>query len=217
MRENYHQQLDQMSADLAQGCELAARAMESATKALLTGDLALAENVIAGDRDIDELCNGCEERAHTLLALQAPVASDLRTVLASIYAAENLERMGDLAMHVARAARRRHPGKVLPPEVESFFEEMGRLAVSLARQAETAVKSRDVKVAMRVEEADDAVDDIHRHLFTVLMDPDWGSGVAAAVDTTLLGRFYERFGDHAVSIAKRMIFAATGELPARGK
>lgn len=213
MREDYQQQLKQMTSDLAEVCELAAQAMESATRALLTGDLTLAEQVIADDRNIDRLCNDSEERAHTLLALQAPVASDLRTVLAGIYAAENLERMGDLAMHVARAARRRHPGKVLPEEVEGYFEEMGRLAVSLAREAEAVIKSRDVAAARQIEESDDAVDDIHRHLFTVLMDPKWANGVAAAVDTTLLGRFYERFGDHAVSIAKRMVFAATGELP----
>lgn len=213
MRTDYHQQLSELADHLADMCELVASGMESATKALLTADLALAEKVIANDRRVDDLRTQCEERAHSLLALQAPVATDLRTVLAGIHAAENLERMGDLAMHVARAARRRHPDKVLPAEVEPYFEEMGRVVVALARQAKTVIQTRDVVNAKQLEAADDAVDDIHRHLFSVLMDREWDYGIAAAVDTTLLGRFYERFGDHAVSVAKRMIFVVTGTMP----
>jgi phosphate transport system protein len=160
--------------------------------------------------------SSCEEHAYALLALQAPVATDLRTVLAAIHAAESLERMGDLALHVAKAARRRHPQPVLPEQVQPYFAEMGRVAVSLARQAEHVIQSQDVKLARALEDADDEMDDLHRHLFSVIMDREWPHGVAAAVDATLLGRFYERFADHAVSVAKRVVFVVTGRMPGSG-
>ncbi|MFI5607347.1 phosphate signaling complex protein PhoU [Amycolatopsis sp. NPDC051903] len=213
MREAYHVELDSLAENLAAMSAQVADAMERATKSLLEVDLALAEQVISDDAKVDDARAECEEQAYALLALQAPVATDLRTVLAAIHAAESLERMGDLALHVAKAARRRHPDPVLPESVKPYFAEMGRAAVKLARQAEQVIKSKDVNAAKDLEAEDDQVDDIHRHLFTVLMDREWPYGVAAAVDVTLLGRFYERYADHAVSVAKRMIFVVTGRMP----
>ena len=213
MREAYHVQLEQLADELAGMCSMVGDAMELATRALLEGDLGLAEQVIGDDTKVDEARSSSEEHAYALLALQAPVATDLRTVLAAIHAAESLERMGDLALHVAKAARRRHPQKVLPDQVAPYFSEMGRVAVSLARQAEQVIISKDVAQARALEDADDEMDDLHRHLFTVIMDREWPHGVAAAVDVTLLGRFYERFADHAVSVAKRMVFVVTGRMP----
>jgi phosphate transport system protein len=216
MREAYHVELEQL-ADILAGMSLqVADAMERATRALLEVDLGLAEQVISDDTKVDDARAQCEEQAYALLALQAPVATDLRTVLAAIHAAESLERMGDLALHVAKAARRRHPEPVLPEAVKPYFAEMGEVAVKLARQTEVVIKSKDVEAAKTLESDDDQVDDIHRHLFTVIMDRDWPHGVAAAVDVTLLGRFYERYADHAVSVAKRMIFVVTGKMPGYG-
>lgn len=216
MREAYHIELDRLAEKLAMMSGMAATAMERATKALLETDLALAEQVISDDQHIDDLRADCEEHAYQIIALQAPVATDLRTVLATIHAAESLERMGDLALHVARAARRRHPDPVLPAEVAPYFAEMGQVDVGLARKTEEIIKTRDVDAARSLEAADDQVDDIHRHLFTVIMDRDWAHGVPAAVDISLLGRFYERFADHAVSVANRMIFVVTGKMPGYG-
>ena len=213
MREAYHVELEQLADELAGMCSMVGDAMELATRALLEADLGLAEQVIGDDSKVDEARSSCEEHAYALLALQAPVATDLRTVLAAIHAAESLERMGDLALHVAKAARRRHPQKVLPDQVAAYFTEMGRVAVSLARQAEQVILSKDVEQARALEDADDEMDDLHRHLFTVIMDREWPHGVAAAVDVTLLGRFYERFADHAVSVAKRVVFVVTGRMP----
>jgi phosphate transport system protein len=213
MREAYHVELEQLADELAGMCSMVGDAMELATRALLEADLGLAEQVIGDDSKVDEARSSCEEHAYALLALQAPVATDLRTVLAAIHAAESLERMGDLALHVAKAARRRHPQQVLPDQVAPYFAEMGRVAVSLARQAEQVILSKDVEQARALEDADDEMDDLHRHLFTVIMDRDWPHGVAAAVDVTLLGRFYERFADHAVSVAKRVVFVVTGRMP----
>ena len=121
--------------------------------------------------------------------------------------------MGALALHVAKIARRRHPQHALPEEVNGYFAEMGSVAVELGSAAAEVVISRDPEKAARLREEDDAMDDLHRHLFTVLMDREWKYGVSAAVDVTLLGRFYERFADHAVEIGRRVIFQATGKLP----
>jgi phosphate transport system protein len=213
MREAYHVQLQQLGDELAGMCSMVGDAMELATKALLEVDLGLAEQVIGNDSKVDDARSACEEHAYALLALQAPVATDLRNVVTAIHAAESLERMGDLALHVAQTARRRHPKPALPPQVQPYFAQMGRVAVALARQAEQVILTKDVAQARALEHADDEMDDLHRHLFTVIMDREWPNGVAAAVDATLLSRFYERFADHAVSVAKRVVFVVTGRMP----
>jgi phosphate transport system protein len=216
MREAYRDQLGQLADQLADMCSMVGDAMALATRALLETDLALAEQVIGDDAKVDDARAKTEEEAYALLALQAPVATDLRTVLAVIHAAESLERMGDLALHVAKAARRRHPKPVLPESVAPYFVEMGKVACKLAAQAEQVIRTQDVDLARALDEADDEMDDLHQHLFTVLMDREWPYGVAAAVDVTLLGRFYERFADHAVSVANRVVFVVTGRMPGYG-
>jgi phosphate transport system protein len=213
MREAYHDRLGELATHLADMCAMVGTAMERATTALLKTDLALAEQVISDDSAIDTARTEYEEEAYALLALQAPVATDLRTVLAVIHAAESLERMGDLALHVAKAARRRHPAPVLPEDVRPYFERMGQVAAALARKTEQVIRTQDVELARQIDTDDDEMDDLHRDLFTVLMDRNWSHGTAAAVDVTLLGRFYERFADHAVSVAKRTVFVVTGRMP----
>ena len=213
MREAYRDQLGQLANQLADMCSMVGDAMALATRSLLETDLALAEQVIGDDSKVDDARAKAEEEAYALLALQAPVATDLRTVLAVIHAAESLERMGDLALHVAKTARRRHPNPVLPEPVKAYFAEMGKVACKMATQAEEVIRTQDVKLAHQLDETDDEMDDLHRHLFTVLMDRQWEHGVAAAVDVTLLGRFYERFADHAVSVANRVVFVVTGKMP----
>jgi phosphate transport system protein len=213
MREVYQEQLGKLADELGSMSTMVGNAMERATKALLETDLKLAEQVIEEDIQVDESRARVEEHAFGLLALQAPVASDLRTVVSTIHAADDLERMGDLALHVAKAARRRHPNAVLPPNVQPYFAEMGRVAVKLAGRADTVIRTQDVEAARGLEEDDDEMDDLHRHLFTLMMSPEWSHGVAAAVDVTLLGRFYERFADHAVSVARQVVFIVTGKMP----
>ncbi|MBP2475865.1 phosphate transport system protein [Crossiella equi] len=215
MREAYHEQLDRFADILGDMCADVAKAMEKSTSALLTVDLGLAEQVIDEDQKIDEARATAEEQAFALLALQAPVATDLRIVVAAIHAAEDLERMGDLALHVAKATRRRHPQPVLPDQVREDFAQMGRVAVALANKAERVIRERDVELALELEQDDDEMDALHKHLFGVLMDKDWPHGVAPAVDITLLGRFYERFADHAVALARRVVFVVTGKMPGR--
>ena len=213
MRPAYHEQLDALSNQLGEMCGLAGKAMERATQALLQADLALAEQVITDHEQIAAMSVRAEESAFVLLALQAPVAGDLRAIVSSIQIVADIDRMGALALHVAKIARRRHPQHALPEEVNGYFAEMGRVAVELGLSAQEVLVTRDPEKAARIREEDDAMDDLHRHLFTVLMDRDWKHGVAAAVDVTLLGRFYERFADHAVEVARRVIFQVTGHTP----
>ncbi|WP_277243002.1 phosphate signaling complex protein PhoU [Mycolicibacterium obuense] len=213
MRTAYHEQLDSLTTQLGDMCGLAGTAMERATQALLQADLALAEQVITDHEQISAMSIRAEETAFVLLALQAPVAGDLRAIVSSIQIVADVDRMGALALHVAKIARRRHPQHALPEEVNGYFAEMGRVAVELGQSAREVLLTRDPEKAARIRDEDDAMDDLHRHLFTVLMDRDWRHGVAAAVDVTLLGRFYERFADHAVEIARRVIFQVTGHAP----
>lgn len=214
MRAAYHEQLNALTNQLAEMCRMAGIAMERATQALLQADLVMAEQVIGDHENIIAASARAEETAFVLLALQAPVAGDLRAIVGSIQIVADVERMGALALHVAKIARRRHPQHTLPEEVNGYFAEMGRIAVDLGNSAREVLLSRDPDQARLIREEDDAMDDLHRHLFSVMMDREWKHGVAAAVDVTLLGRFYERFADHAVEISRRVIFQVTGNLPA---
>jgi phosphate transport system protein len=211
MRTAFHEQLGSLTELLSNMCGLAGLAMDRATQALLRADLTMAEKVYTDHDELAHMQTRAEEATFTLLALQAPVAGDLRLVFGSFQNVADAERMGALALHVAKIARRRHPHHALPDEVNGYFAEMGRIAVELGNSAKEVVLSRDPEQAAQISREDDAMDQLHQQLFGVLMDTEWKHGVEAAVDVTLLGRFYERFADHAVAIGRRVVFEATGE------
>ena len=213
MRTMYYEELSALSAQVGDMCGLAADAMEHATQALLGADLSVAEQVIADHEHIVAMSKRTEASALKLLALQQPVAGDLRMIVGTIHVGADIERMGALAVHVASISRLRHPECALPDDVRESFTEMGTRAVQLARTAQEVLISRDPDKAARLRDEDDAVDAEHRHLFTLLIDHKWQDGVCSAVDVALLGRFYERFADHAVEIGRRVVFEATGGLP----
>ncbi|OJZ71953.1 phosphate transport system regulatory protein PhoU [Mycobacterium paraffinicum] len=210
MRSAFHHQLETLTQELGAMCAMAGEAIGLATEALLKADLVLAERVIAGQADIVAVNTGAEETAFALLALQAPVATDLRAVVSAIGIAADAQRMGGLAVHVADIARMRHPHTAVPDDVRRHIAEMGGVAEQLAGGAREVLLAQDPRGAAQIRRDDDAMDELHHQLLTALMDPGWRHGVAAAVDVTLLGRFYERFADHAVQIARRVIFQATG-------
>ncbi|WP_374023790.1 phosphate signaling complex protein PhoU [Mycobacterium sp. HNNTM2301] len=210
MRSAFHHQLGTLTQQLGAMCAMAGDAIGLATEALLKADLVLAERVITGQADVVAVNTGVEETAFALLALQAPVATDLRAVVSAIRIAGDAQRMGGLAVHVAEIARMRHPRNAVPDDVRHHVAEMGRVAKQLACGAREVLLAQDPGRAAQIHRDDDAMDELHHQLLTALMDPGWTHGVAAAVDVTLLGRFYERFADHAVQIARRVIFQATG-------
>jgi phosphate transport system protein len=216
VRDVYQEQLDALVVSLADMCDLVADALDNATRALLRADLQLAEQVISDDARIDDLRTAAEEQTFTLLVLQAPVASDLRITVSGIHATSHIERMGDLAVHIAETTRRRHPHLVMPDDVAPYLvAEMGRVGGRMARKAGQVIRTRDLTSAGELEADDDAMDDLHRHLFTMLTGPTWNHGVGPAVDITLIGRFYERYADHAVSLARRVIYILTGRMPSQ--
>ena len=213
MRTAYQEQLSGLSDQLADMCGLAADAMEHASNALLDADLELAEQVITDHGHLADKWRKAEESAVKLLALQQPVAGDLRKVVGSLHVGADIERMGALAVHVANIARMRHPDHALPVDVRGAFTEMADVAVQLARTAQEVLRSPDAEKAAQLREKDDVVDSRHQDLFAVLIDREWRSSVSSAVDVALLGRFYERFADHAVAIGRLVVFEATGGLP----
>ncbi|WP_123024426.1 phosphate signaling complex protein PhoU [Mycolicibacterium stellerae] len=213
MRTVYRKHLSELAEQLSQMCGLSGAAMERATQALLQADLASAEQVIGDYAKIAAMGTRAEEGAVTLLALQQPVAGELRSIISWIQVIADFDRMGALAVHVAKIVRQRHPDRVLPPTVEGRFAEMGRVAGELARNAQEVMLTRDPGKAARIREQDDAMDALHQELFRELLDREWTYGVGAAVDVALLGRFYERFADHAVEVGRRVVFQATGTLP----
>ena len=213
MRTVFHEQLDSLTETLSQMCGLAGVAMERATQALLQANLTIAETVIGDHERLARMQTGAEEAAFVLLALQAPVATDLRTIVGSMQNVADAERMGGLALHVAKIARRRHPARTLPEQVNGYFAAMGRIAVDLGNSAKDVVLSGDPEQAAQISRDDVEMDQLHQQLFALLKDKEWAHGVAAAVDVALLGRFYERFADHAVEIGRRVVFQATGETP----
>jgi phosphate transport system protein len=212
MRTAYQNELSALLAQVGEMCRLAGVSMDRATRALLGPDLSLAEEVISDHEAIIEMGMATEERALGLLARQAPVAGDLRAVVSSMKNAADVDRMGALALHVATIARRRHPRCAVPDDVAPYFTEMGRIAVDLGNSARDVVISRDPRKAAQIRRDDDAIDQLHSHLFTVLKDQQWKHGVAAGVDVALLSRYYERFADHAVELARRVIYQATGSV-----
>jgi phosphate transport system protein len=211
VREQYREELEDINACLVDMANSVGSAMSKATTSLLDADVALADLVIEGDERIDAVRESIEQRCFTLLARQQPVATDLRTITAAMRIVSDLERMGDLAVHVAKLARMRFPDHAVPQEVRPIFLEAGHVAESLVTKTATVIAKLDVDDAVRLEAEDDLMDQLHRQLFRELLSKDWPHGMESAIDITLLGRYYERFADHAVSVARRVFYLVTGE------
>ena len=211
MRNAFHDELDGIGATLLQMAGLAKVAMNDATTALLTVDLGMAEKVIAADNVIDDIQHELDARTINLMARQQPVATDLRTLVTSLRMSADLERMGDLAHHVAKQARMRYPNSAVPAELVPTITAMGLVADKMVDKLSSVMEHRDTVRALEIETDDDEMDKLHRELIGVLLSKDWSHGVETAIDMTLLGRYYERFADHAVSIARRVYFSVTGE------
>jgi len=213
VRDAYHDDLAALSGSLVDMTTLVGSAVGRATQSLLDADIALAEQVISGDALVDHQYREVEARAFDLLARQGPVAGDLRIVVTSLRMNTDLERSGDLAVHVAELARRRYPASVVPVELRSTVLQMGQVAQRLITKAGSAIASRDLELCAEIERDDDEMDALHRQLFRVLLEDDWKGGIEATIDITLCSRFYERFGDHAVSVARRVVYLVTGQQP----
>jgi len=213
MREAFHEQLDSIFSDLAEMCSEVETAVHLATQALLNGDAEVAERVIAADDKIDETRERVEDSAFSLLSLQQPVAGDLRVVVSALRMVSELERMGDLSVHVAKIARLRVPDVAVPEAARPTVARMGEVAEDMVRRVAAVITDKDVEAAIELGRDDEEMDQLRRSSFTQLLGDDWQHGVESAVDIALLGRYYERIADHAVSVANRVVFAVTGQFP----
>jgi phosphate transport system protein len=211
MRDEFRADLALVSQLLVEMAEEARTAMRRATVALLEGDRTEAEQVAASDNEIDALYNRVEERTYDLLARQAPVASDLRAVITALHVASDIERMGDLAEHIAEIAQRRHPAIAVPEELRPVIREMAEVADRIAAKSVAVLSTSDAERAAELERDDDQMDDLHRQLLAFMLGAAWRHGVEAAIDGALLGRYYERFADHAVNAGNQVVFLVTGE------
>ncbi|MFF5295657.1 phosphate signaling complex protein PhoU [Paractinoplanes globisporus] len=211
MREEFQADLDEISRLLVTMAEAVRAAMRKATTALLTADLKAAEAVIERDVEVDAIYGQVETKVADTIARQAPVAGDLRMVITALHISADLERMGDLAEHVAKTAQRRHPSPAVPAELRPVFKEMSEVADQMADRIAKLLATPDAEKAAKLEHADDEMDNLERRLFQVLLDDDWPYGAETAIDGALLGRFYERYADHAVNVGEQLVYLITGE------
>jgi phosphate transport system protein len=213
MRDLYYDQLDAIVDELVSMTRAVRTAVGQATQALFTGGAELAEQVISDDAVIDLARERVEDRSFELLALQQPVAGDLRMLVAGLRMVGELERMGDLSVHIAKVARLRVPALAVPQEIEPTIRRMAEVAEHMVDSVADVIADRDVDAAHELEQADDEMDQLRRSSFRLLLGEDWTHGVEPAVDVALLGRYYERIADHAVSLARRVVYLVTGESP----
>lgn len=213
MRTAYRSELDDFAHDLITMCDTVREAMAKASNALLRASLQQAEEALSLMDPLEELRQRCEKRAVELLALEAPVAGDLRQVVSSIYIVEDFDRMGALSMHIAKSARRRHPERAVPDALEEHFVELTRLVDEMSAKTREVLVNPDADFALVLASDDDAVDAINDKLLRTVTQREGEFTTREAVDTALLLRFYERWADHCVNVATRIVFLTTGLMP----
>ncbi|MBY6537466.1 hypothetical protein HQ325_02165 [Rhodococcus sp. BP-349] len=210
MRNAYTAQLEGLNDDLCALAQAAETAMRDASRALLDGDLLAAESVIARGEALGELGARCEDQAVTVLALQAPVAADLRRVFSAVRISSDLSRMVGLAVHIAEAARRRFPEPIVPDHLLSHFREMSELCLDMSGRIVDALRTSDLGRIDRLSSQNDRVDNLKTTVVDSVSRDDEAQDVMNAVDIALLGRYFERYADQTIDVASRIVFFVSG-------
>lgn len=216
MRKVFQAELTQVGEELIEIGTLVSEAMEKAVTAFESADTELAQDVIAADARIDFLQNDLDERAIDILALQGPVASDLRMIVGALRMSASLERMGDLARHVAQLARLRYPANVIPGPLAETFRELAHLDIDIAKKVTRLLETRELALATEIQSADARVDELHLSVFKAIAAPDWAESPSTTVDVALASRYFERFADHGVSVARKVTYLVTGQWQPEG-
>ncbi|KAD3456139.1 phosphate signaling complex protein PhoU [Arthrobacter yangruifuii] len=211
MRKVFQAELHQIGEELTQISQLVTEAMRKATLAFEGADIELAQDVIAADARIDFLQNDLDERAIDVLALQGPVASDLRMIVGSLRMSASLERMGDLARHIAQLARLRYPANVVPEAMVDTFREMAQLDIRISEQLSELLETRNLEMSKDIYAANNRINELHAGVFKSIASPDWDVPAVSTVDLTLASRYFERFADHGVSVTRKVNYLVTGE------
>src|SRR5579859_956595 len=213
MRNEYQANLAEVADTLVQMADLVHTGMWQASRALLDVDAELARHVVAADAHVDAQYQDLQECTYLLLARQAPVAGDLRLLTSALHIARDIERMGDLAAHVAKTALRRTPQPAVVPELHEIISTMADHAHRIAGKLVTVIQDADLQLADQLEHDDNTIDTCQRQLFAILLEPGWAYPIAPAIDAAQLARWYERYADHAVSAGARIRYLATGITP----
>lgn len=211
MREIFQSQLQEVQSRLVEIASDSARVIEKASKAFTTSDAVLAEEAIAIADSTGNKALALDELVIKILAKQSPVARDLRVLVSALRISASLERMGALASHIATIARYRFPGSAIPSSLTATFVEMGELDVKLAKQVVELLKNTDADFAREIQAQDERVDELHRHVFDIVLSDDWKENAMFTVDVTLASRYHERFADHVVDISSKVSYLTTGE------
>lgn len=212
MRQEYRAELESVTQLLIDMAQCARTALRRATAALLDADQTEAEEVVSYDAEINAIYQRVEDKVYGLLARQSPVASDLRLLVTGLHIANDLERMGDLAKHVAKTALRRLPDVAVADELRPVVSDLAAAADRMAEKIILVLKSSDADRAAELDHDDDEIDELHKQLLGLMLSTAWRHGVEPAIDGALLGRWYERFGDHAVNAGQRIVYFVTGGL-----
>ena len=211
MREVFKQEMAEVQDRLVEIAEDVARSIARATEAFGESNVQLAEQVIASDAEIDDKAIALDELVIDIIARQGPVARDLRIVISALRISASLERMGDLARHIAMLTRYRFPANVVPDSLAPTFVQMGAADVEIANLLVELLRTQDVAIAEQIAGSDVRVDALHKSVFEQVLGSEWEGAAHATVDATLASRYHERFADHAVGIGKKMAYLATGD------
>ena len=211
MRTIFTAEMSELRDDLIAMSQLVAKAISDASDALLTENIELAQSVIAADAKLDDLEETVDERCVLLIAQQQPVGLDLRTIIASLRISASLERMGDLAQHIAESARRAYPESAVPVGHREIVEGMAAAAREAAGEVQALLETRDLNTAANLVADDDTLDELHAKAYASLLAEDYEGDAQTTLDIALLARYYERFGDHAVSVSRRIVYLVTGD------
>ena len=211
MREVFQDQLHEVQDRLVDMAESVTQIIQDASGAFINSDVAMADRAIALAEANENKALTLDELVIRILARQSPVSRDLRILVSALRISASLERMGALAGHIAAIARYRYPGSAIPAALKGTFEEMGKLDIDLAKKISKILRSTDADEARAIQAQDERVDQLHRHVFDVVLGDDWKENAIYTVDVTLASRYHERFADHVVDISSKISYLTTGE------
>ncbi len=211
MRKVFQAELHQIGEELIEISRLVTEAMRKAAEAFENADIELAEEVIAADARIDFMQNDLDERAIDVLALQGPVARDLRMIVGALRMSASLERMGDLARHIAQLARLRYPEQVIPASIAGTFKELAELDIAISAKVSDLLETRNLELTNDIAAHNARINELHAGVFKAIAASDWDASAPTTVDVTLASRYFERFADHGVSVARKVAYLVTGE------
>jgi phosphate transport system protein len=213
-RRSFHQELDAIQTDIVRLAAMVTEFIPRGTEVLLSNDLRGAKALIEADDAVDALALDVEDHCYQVLALQQPMAGDLRALVTAIRLVSEIERSGDLMINVAKGARRLY-GADFDPKLRGLIEQMSEEATRLFRLAIDAYAEGNAGLAAALDDIDDRLDDLHVDYIESIFESHRNGGLdlEAGVQLALIGRYYERIGDHAVNIGNRVQYMVTGWLP----